>query len=128
MPNGLDIISRAFRKIGVNQLGEALEGEMAVDALQDLNSLIQEWRGSGILFPDYAVTLNGQVTFSNADIRALVLNLAVELSAEYGDLPPVVAVQAAESKAQLMHRYFAPGKIDFSELPGTCSDIGFYNA
>lgn len=126
MANGLYIIKRAFRKIGAGQEGEDLQGEMIEDALSDLNFLIQEWRSNGIYFPDYTITLAGELTFAPADLRALILNLALELAPEYGESSQELMMQAKEAKTMMMHRYFAPGKIDFTELPGTQTRQSFF--
>jgi hypothetical protein len=127
MANGLYIVKRAFRKIGVGQEGEDIQGEMVEDALSDLNFMIQEWRSNGIYFPDYTITLAGDLTFAPADLRALILNLAIELAPEYGESSQELMMQAKEAKTMMMHRYFAPGKISFDELPGVQRNESFYS-
>ncbi len=43
MSTGLDIIKAAFRKAGINQVGETPSSDEANDALADLNSMLSSW-------------------------------------------------------------------------------------
>lgn len=118
--NGLEIITRAYRKIGVGQDGEALEGALAVDALDTLNSMLHELRGNDVMIPEYTITLADDTSLDDADIRAIVLMLADELNDEIGAIIlPSMARRIESAKLALKNRYFAPAKVDFSDLPSS---------
>ena len=127
MPNGLEIVTRAYRKIGVGQEGESLSGGQAVDALATLNSLIHELRGNDVMIPEYTITLDGDASLDDADIRAIVFMLAEELNDGIENtISPSMMKRIQESKLMLKNRYFAPAKVDFSDLPTTRSRYNVY--
>jgi hypothetical protein len=112
------VINRALRLIGVAQTGEALDAEIAEDALSVFNSLLAEWYGN-IAIPDYnASTIHTDLTVDDGDIEALAYQLAIRLAPEFDQqLSPAIMESARESMTRLRNRYFVQGSVDFSELP-----------
>jgi hypothetical protein len=115
----IDVIQRALRIIGVAQSTEALESDVAADALSVFNDLLAEWYGN-IAIPDYSISgLTTTLTINDGDKEALAYQLAIRLAPEYGEqISPDIAAVAQESMQRLRNRYFVQGTVDFSELPG----------
>jgi hypothetical protein len=114
----IDVIQRALRIIGVAQSTEALESDVAADALSVFNDLLAEWYGN-IAIPDYSISgLTTTLTINDGDKEALAYQLAIRLAPEYGEqISPDIAAVAQESMQRLRNRYFVQGTVDLSELP-----------
>lgn len=118
MARAIDVIQRALRLIGVAQSGEALESDVAADALSVFNDLLAEWYGN-IAITDYNATgLTTTLTIDDGDKEALAYQLAIRLAPEYGQqISPDILAIAQQSMQRLRNRYFVQGYVDFSELP-----------
>lgn len=114
-----DVIRRAYRLMRVLDSNSALSAEESRDALDVLNGLFAEWRGSGIPVPDYSVAdENTDLTIELADREAVAYQLAFRLSPEFAK--SMTAEQAAamdQSWSRFALRYFQPGVSNFAELP-----------
>lgn len=115
----LELIRRSLRLAGVVDANEAPEAEDAQDALDLLNAMFAEWRGAGIMIPDFDVPdLATELTISLADKEAVAHQLTKRLAPEYGvSLSAEFAMNAEESWRRLQHRYFQVGRTSFRELP-----------
>ena len=117
-----DIIKRALRLCRVVDAYTAVDPNDAADALETLNAMLAEWHEAEIGLPDYSFAdLTDTLSSDAADREALVYQLAPRLAPEYGVALPVEVAGIAESTmARLRLRYFQPGCVSFSELPGRC--------
>lgn len=115
----IQIIGRALRLIGVIDANEAIEANIAQDALETLNGMLAEWHEAQIGLPDYSLaTVTDTLATDAADREAIAYQLAIRVAPEYGrSLSPEAAVIAESSMARLRLRYFQPGTSDLSELP-----------
>lgn len=99
-----DIISAAYRKIGVSGRGQDLSGEDAVIGLEVLNAMIHAWRLEGIDFSARASVLDDAYDWSATDDfplpaafrEGVIYCLADRLAPEYS-LPPSFDVMAFKS-------------------------------
>jgi hypothetical protein len=114
-----DIIRRALRLASAIDADEAVDAASAQDALDTLNALLAEWRGSGILVPDYDVaSVDTTLTLALADREAVAYQLALRIVPEFGKtISQEFAKAMDESFSRLRLRYFQPGKVCFGELP-----------
>lgn len=117
-----DIIKRALRLARVIDAHTALEASDAADALATLNAMLAEWHEAEIGLPDYSfASLTDELASDAADREAIAYQLAARLAPEYGvDLSGMVAQVAEGTMARVRLRYFQPGCVDFSQLPGHC--------
>jgi hypothetical protein len=121
MATAQTIINRALRLCSVLDPVEAANNEYASDALDTLNGMLAEWYAAGIGFPDWTFpTLATAIATDAGDADALSYQLALRLAPEYGvEIPQALLGIAAETMGRLRLRYFQPGTVDFSELPGS---------
>ena len=117
-----DIIKRALRLCRVVDAYTAVDPNDAADALETLNAMLAEWHEAEIGLPDYSFSeLTDELASDGADREAIAYQLAARLAPEYGAaLPAMVAAVAEGTMARLRLRYFQPGCVSFSELPGRC--------
>jgi hypothetical protein len=108
MATANDLIARAMRLIGAIDPNQALEANMAQDALDTLNAMLAEWHEAGIGLPEYQLTsLFDTLSTDNADREAISYQLALRIAPEYGLAPSeLVFRQAMESFYRLRSRYF----------------------
>ncbi|WDS36237.1 packaged DNA stabilization gp4 family protein [Pseudoxanthomonas sp.] len=113
------LVRRSLRLIGALDASESPTAEDMTDAIDTLQALFAELRGSDIMIPDYAVDgPDDELSIDLADREAIAAQLALRLAPEYGlSLSAEAAAAARESWTRFMHRYFQAGKTDFSELP-----------
>lgn len=128
MAQAIDVIQRALRLLGVAQTGEALQAEVAADALSVFNSLLAEWYGF-IAVPEYSITaITSTLTIDDGDKEALAYQLALRLAPEFSvTLPQEFALVAQESMARLRTRYFTVGTVNFDELPNPTSSGTYWS-
>lgn len=80
MATMLDIVTRAFRKIGVGGLGEDITDEMAGEGIDALNGMLHEWklRGVDLEYTDRELSdtfpLGGE--FQDGTVHMLAMRLA----------------------------------------------------
>lgn len=120
MATALELINRAMRLCGILDAREAADGADALDALNVLNAMLAEWHEAQIGLPEYAfANLTDPLSSDAADSDAIAYQLALRLAPEYG-LEPSARVErtAEEAMSRLRLRYFQPGTVDYSELPG----------
>lgn len=99
-----DIISAAYRKIGVSGRGQEMTGEDAVTGLETLNAMIHAWRLEGIDFSASLSVLDDAYDWTGAQDfplpaafrEGVIYCLADRLAPEY-DLPPSFDVTAFKS-------------------------------
>jgi len=117
-----DIIKRALRLARVIDAHTAMDANDAADALETLNAMLAEWHEAEIGLPDYSFTgLTDEMASDAADREAIAYQLAARLAPEYGvELSTVVAAVAEGTMSRVRLRYFQPGCVDFSQLPGRC--------
>ena len=115
-----DIIKRALRLCRVVDAYTAVDPNDASDALETLNAMLAEWHEAEIGLPDYSFTsLMDELASDAADREAIVYQLSARFAPEYGvTLPAMVAAVAEGTMSRLRLRYFQPGCVSFSELPG----------
>lgn len=125
----IEVIARALRLLKVIAADEAPSAEDSRDALEVMNGLFAEWRGSDIFIPDAIVEdVTDDLTIDRADREAVAYQVALRLSPEYGETVSTefrVAMEEAFSRLRL--RYFQPGTADLSELPHAAGDYRGYN-
>jgi hypothetical protein len=117
-----DIIKRALRLARVIDAHTVMDANDAADALETLNAMLAEWHEAEIGLPDYSFTgLKDELASDAADREAIAYQLAARLAPEYGvELSTVVAAVAEGTMSRVRLRYFQPGCVDFSQLPGRC--------
>lgn len=122
-----DVINRAFRALGIIASGEAAEASQSEDALQTLNDLFAEWRGSGTSIPDYSVAgLTTELSIDAADKEAVALKLADRIGGEYGaTLSPRDLENMRLSFVALQLRYWVDPDRN-TGMPMATGDYGFY--
>lgn len=125
-----DVINQALRIMGVIASGETASGDDSITGLEYLRDLFAEWRGSGIMIPDYAVaSLSATLSLDNADKQAVAYQLALRMSDEYGWEPsPKTMANINESFNRLLLRYFVISPTDYGDLPSTPWDPDPLNA
>lgn len=97
------IIERAFVEIGLGDYTFATRPDEVNDALSALDALMAEWEDRGIV-TGYTVvndpdtdTISGDSAISAGMVRAVYLNLAVNLAPQYGkQVMPATAVGAKQ--------------------------------
>jgi len=124
MATANDLIGRAMRIIGAIDPNQALEANMAQDALTTLNAMLAEWHEAEIGLPDYSfTTLLDTLSTDAADSEAISYQLAARIAPEYGkDLSPLAMDTANSTMARLRLRYFQPSNVNFNELPVRIAD------
>lgn len=122
MATAYQVIRRALKLATVIDSQEPVDAIDAADALEALNVLLAEWHRAQIGLPDYSLpTLQTELASDAADRDALAYALAERIAPEYGkELSAQVVKSGAESMGRLRLRYFQPGVMDLSELPGAC--------
>src|SRR5690349_2566630 len=123
----LSIIKRALRLAKVIDAYTAPDANDAADALDTLNAMLAEWHEAEIGLPDYSfANLTDELASDAADREAIAYQLAARLAPEYGvELSPMVAAVAEGTMNRVRLRYFQPGCVDFSQLPGRCHYFNF---
>jgi hypothetical protein len=112
MATAHDLISRAFREIGVLAQGETAAAQEATDALAKLNSMIAGWKRRSVdldiaplsLTTTFALPVDAPIGADEA-VEAVVWNLAARLAPEYGRPAQMVQMEAARSFAFLQAAY-----------------------
>lgn len=116
------IIKRALRLARVIDAQTAMDANDASDALETLNAMLAEWHEAEIGLPDYSFSgLDDELASDAADREAIAYQLAARLAPEYGvSLSVETAGVAQGTMDRLRLRYFQPGCVDWSQLPGKC--------
>lgn len=114
-----NLIHRTLRIMRVVGADDAPDAEASRDALDILNGLLAEWRGSGIAVPDYDVAdADTEMTIDMADRDAVAYQMALRLSPEFAKaIGPAQQQAMDESFSRFRLRYFQPGTSDLRELP-----------
>lgn len=99
MPTATTLITRALKLLGVLEASESAQTADLTDGLAVLNALIEAWPGQR-RFPD----LTTDVALPPGWERAVVANLALELSPYYGREPNEVVVAMARSALAMIKR------------------------
>jgi hypothetical protein len=103
------IINRALSTIGVLEAEESATSAQAVDALDTLNDILNEWDARGISGGYSDVELSDELILDPDEYRALRLWLALDLAPEYqAQVPPALAAMADESRRLLEAKYSRP--------------------
>lgn len=125
MATGQSIALRALRILRVIDAQTPPEAQDAADAIETLSAMLAEWHVAGIGVPNYDVAdYTNESVVDDADREAVAYQLAVRLAPEYGKaLSAEAAAIADASMARLRLRYFQPGSVDLSEMPGTCGQF-----
>lgn len=115
-----DVVNRALRIVGVIASGEEAGASDSADALQAMNDLFSEWRGSGIKIEDAsAASLTSDLTIDAADKEAVAYQVALRIGPDYGWEPSALTMKnAMESFNRMQLRYFAIEPADYSHMPG----------
>jgi len=101
-----ETITAALRRLGILAEMESMSADMANDALTTLNDLMFGFPPRGINYTHTELALSDNVTLAPAQVRNLVLLLAVELAPDYGVTPPeLIVMQAAQAEMQLQAAY-----------------------
>jgi hypothetical protein len=125
-----DVINQALRIMGVIASGETASGDDSTTGLEYLRDLFAEWRGSGIMSPDYTVaSLSAILSLDNADKQAVAYQLALRMSDEYGWEPsPKTMANINDSFNRLQLRYFVITPSAYDDLPSVPWDPDPLNA
>jgi hypothetical protein len=125
-----DVINQALRIMGVIASGETASGDDSTTGLEYLRDLFAEWRGSGVMIPDYTVSaLSTTLSIDNADKQAVAYQLALRMSDEYGWEPsPKTMANINESFNRLQMRYFVITPSVYDDLPSVPWDPDPLNA
>lgn len=83
MATVLDIITRAFRKTGIGQIGETLTADMQAEGLDALNMLIAAWALEGVTLPSAALVQDDVFPFADKYQEGVVYMLASRISPDY---------------------------------------------
>ena len=87
MTTVLDIINRAFRKIGVKAEDEALTADQIAHGVETLNDTIQGWTLKGASAVPADVVDTDPFPFADQYREAVVMILASRLAPDYGGVP-----------------------------------------
>lgn len=112
MATAHDIITRAFRALGVLAQGETASAQEANDALVSLNAMVAGWKRRSVdldiapfaLTTVFTLPALAPITEAEAE-EALVWNLAARLAPEYGKSAQDVRAEAARAFAFLQAIY-----------------------
>lgn len=103
------IIRRALRILTVIDAQEALDANIAQDALETLNAILAEWHEAGLGLPDYSLaSITDTLASDAADSEAIAYELALRLAPEYGcPMSPEAAAVGRRAMFHLRSRYLA---------------------
>ena len=97
------LVKKAFGKIGLASYIYDIGPEQLQSAMQDMDSMVGEWETKGIRIkypfstdPDNA-DLDTEVNAPSGAIKALYLNLAIEIAPDFGKVVPVGLKKSARS-------------------------------
>lgn len=106
MATARDIISQAGRRVRILAGEEAFSAAEAADSLTLLNNLMFNFPPRGINYTHVALALSDAVTLPDAQLRNLVLLLAVEMMIDFGKTPnDLMITQATQAEQQLQAAY-----------------------
>lgn len=111
MATCLSIVTTALRRIGILAEGEQPNAEQTADALEALQDMLADWEGKGVALGGLvgdALASGDVLPLPATQIRAVKLNLAVELAPEYGAaavLSPLLVEQADTAFRGLQAQY-----------------------
>lgn len=95
-----DIIKQAFSEIGLGAYSYSLQPEDKQTALSRLDLLMAEWLADGIDIEYLEGGISGDSGLADANVRAVILNLAVEIAPNFGiQLSPNTIRGAVKAKA-----------------------------
>ena len=83
MTTVLDIVTRAFRKIGVSGEGEALDGEAIAEGVDALNDMMHAWKLRGVNIAHVDLAASDAFTLPQEFNEGTVYLLASRLSPNY---------------------------------------------
>lgn len=78
-----DIITRAYRKVGISGSGEALEAEQSAEGLDALNSMLHEWKLAGVDITHTDKGMSDTFPLGSEYERGTVYLLAEDISPDY---------------------------------------------
>lgn len=99
-------ITRAMRLLGLLRDGDQPRIEQVQNALQTMEGLLAEWEAWGYPETPRPLTADTTIFTTSVDLDALVYNLALQMSPEFGVAPAPVVVERADRRLrQLMAAY-----------------------
>jgi hypothetical protein len=101
MSSSAQIVTRAYKRLGLVEPGEDPAADMAADGLAALNAMLASWAAHGVnVSPDVPLPAKHE--------KGVTALLAVDLSAEYpGSLTPRVEADAADGWQALQADYIS---------------------
>lgn len=103
MASVLDVVTRAFRLIGVVAEDEPMTPGQSVAGKNAFNAMIAGWALRGVHTNLYAVELNDEYPLGEQTQFAVTRLLAAELAQEYGRQPPDTRRDWRNLAAAYMH-------------------------
>jgi len=110
-----ETITTAFRRLGILSEMETMSADMANDALNILNDMLQGFPARGIHYVHAQLTLDAALNVPDEQTRNVMLMLMWELADEYGtELSPKKVSDCAEARAALQACYYTvpPAQLD----------------
>ncbi len=103
-----DVLTRAFRAVGILSAGETLGAEDAAAGLASFNGLVAGWELQGIRMALDPLALTDEIPLPDGHVEAVLWNLCLQLCAEYNrQVPPAVVALANTGKRGLQAAYAA---------------------
>lgn len=105
MSTGTQIITRAYRMIGVKSASTPLSATEIADGLEALNAMLVRWEADGLAMGFSSLSSAGSTIGIPAEAEeGVCANLAVTLAPEFGVTPAPKIVEMADSGLRALQR------------------------
>lgn len=120
MATARDIVTRALRRIGYLDAGNAAKSDDAASALATLNGMMHAWAGRGLTYTHTTLTINATFPLLDKHHEGVIAMLAVRLTDDFAPeaLTPTLMTAAKDGWSTLCGQYFVVPKSSF-DLPGS---------